>query len=156
MQSYQLGIFGFSWQEKTIKSLDISYPSLKGKWKPIFNRVYDSYVARVAAGAKPYAGINDTKTINDLQAATGDDPQNIGRVLSAIAAIDREKITQKHIGVLTKLVNAPAEAAAAGARTLLDKMAPYLIPLGVVAVGGAYLYFYKSKKDVLEALTVKK
>lgn len=151
-----MGIFGLSWKEKVVSSLDKSYPANKGKWKAIFSRVYDAYVARVAAGARPFSGINDKATINEVQQATGDQAADIARVLSSIAAIDREKITQKHIGILTKIVQAPADAAAAGVRSIFDPLVPYLIPISIVAVGGAYLYFYKSKKDVLEALTVKR
>lgn len=151
-----LGILGFSWREKVISALNNSYPSNKGKWKAILNRVYDSYVARVAAGSASYGGINDTKTTKEIQAATGDQALDIARVLSAIAAIDREKITQKHIGILTKIVRAPADALSQGARSLLDPLVPYLIPIAIVLIGGSYLYFYKSKKDVLEALTVRR
>jgi hypothetical protein len=151
-----VGFLGLSWQEKVVSHLSKAYPENKNNWKKTFERVYDAYVPLVNVGNKHFAGPGDTVTAAKISAITGDTPADVIKTLSAVSSVDNEKITLKHIGILTKIATAPAEALAAALKAALKPFVPYIITAVALGTVGAYLYFIHLPKSQMRAITRQK
>ena len=147
-----VGFLGLSFEEKVVSHLKKSYPDKKDLWQGMFSRVYDAYVSHVNAGNNPFSGPDDNATAVKIMQMTGDDARDVIKVLSAVSAIDKEKITLKHVGIFEKLTSAPGEAV----KNALKPIVPFLIPLVGIAAVGAYYYFVEIPKSRMRAIARQK